>query len=161
MITAVLGAPGSGKSKVTPLLRALMPSHVVVDWDAFMVPAAALAGCDIRSHPETWPAYRQLVHTALDTMAGQRVVLLGVGAPDDLQGWPISSWLVLDCSDDERRRRLIQAGRVADAPEAVADAAEYRSLGLAVVDTTALTPGQVASELTRRLARREPLPGTD
>jgi chloramphenicol 3-O-phosphotransferase len=153
MITVVLGAPGSGKSTVTPLLRALMPGCIVMDWDVFMEPAALLAGRDIRSHPETWPGYRELVRTALETMAGQRVVLLGVAAPDDLEGWPISSWLVLDCTDQEQRRRLTQAGRAADASEAVADAADYRSLGLPAIDTTALTPGEVASELARHLTQ--------
>jgi chloramphenicol 3-O-phosphotransferase len=152
MITVVLGAPGSGKSTVTPLLRTLMPGCIVMDWDVFMEPAAQLAGRDIRSHPETWPGYRQLMRTTLETMAGQRVVILGVGAPDDLEGWPVSSWLVLDCTDQERRRRLTQACRAADASEAVADAAEYRSLGLPVIDTTALTPDEVASELARLLS---------
>jgi hypothetical protein len=113
MITVVLGAPGSGKSTVTPPLRTLLPGCMVMDWDVFMEPAAQLAGRDIRSHPETWPGYRQLVRTTLDTMAGQRVVMLGVTAPDDLEGWPVSSWLVLDCTDHERRRRLIEVGRAA------------------------------------------------
>ncbi len=153
MITAVLGAPGSGKSAVVPLLRALLPSFVIVDWDDFMTPAAALAGRDIPGHPETWPAYRQLVRSVLDIVADQPVILLGVAAPDDLHGWPIASWLVLDCADQERWHRLSQAGRAADAPDAVADAAEYRSLGLPVIDTTALAPGEVAAELARRLAQ--------
>jgi hypothetical protein len=153
MITVVLGAPGSGKSTVTPLLGTLLPGCIVMDWDVFMEPAAQLAGRDIRSHPETWPGYRQLMRTALETMSGQRVLMLGVGAPDDLEGWPVSSWLVLDCTDQERRRRLTQAGRAADAQEAVADAAEYRSLGLPVIDTTALTPEEVASEIARLLSQ--------
>ncbi len=152
MITAVVGAPGSGKSTVVPLLRELLPSHVIVDWDDFMAPAAALAGCDIPTHPETWPAYRQLVRSVLDSLAGQPVVLLGVGTPAELAGWPIGAWLVLDCCDQERRRRLSQAGRSADAPGAVADAAQYRSLGLPVVDTSVKAPPEVADELARHLA---------
>jgi broad-specificity NMP kinase len=77
VITAILGAPGSGKSTVARLLRVSLPSYVVVDWDDFMGPAAALAGRDIPTHPDTWPAYRQLVRSILDTVAGQQVVLLG------------------------------------------------------------------------------------
>jgi broad-specificity NMP kinase len=153
VITAVLGAPGSGKSTIAPLLRDLLPSYVIVDWDDFMTPAAALAGRDIRTHPETWPAYRQLVRSVLDSLPNQRVVLIGVGTPDELVGWPIGAWLVLDCSDRERCRRLTQAGRSADAPHAIADAAEYRSLGLPVLDTSAEAPLDVATEVARRLAQ--------
>jgi shikimate kinase len=61
VITGVLGAPGSGKSAVAPLLAELLPTHVVLDWDAFMMPATALAGRDIRQNPETWPSYRELM----------------------------------------------------------------------------------------------------
>jgi hypothetical protein len=153
VISVVLGAPGSGKSTVVPLLKDLLPSHVIVDWDDFMTPAAALAERDIRTHPETWPAYRQLVRSVVDCLAGWPVVLVGVGTPDELQGWPVSSWLVLDCSDRERSHRLKQAGRSADAPDAVADAAQYRSLGLPVVDTSGKAPLEVAHELARRLAQ--------
>ncbi len=41
----------------------------VSDWDAFMVPAAALAGWEITQHPDTWPAYQQRVGTVLDAAA--------------------------------------------------------------------------------------------
>ena len=53
MIIVVLGAPGSGKTTVIEPLAALLPRHVLLDWDAFMEPAAALAGRDIRANPET------------------------------------------------------------------------------------------------------------
>jgi ABC-type glutathione transport system ATPase component len=59
--TGILGAPGSGKSAVAGHLREALPHHVVVDWDAFMTPAGALAGRDIRESPDTWPAYRDLI----------------------------------------------------------------------------------------------------
>jgi hypothetical protein len=155
MITAVLGAPGSGKSTIAPLLRNRLPSYVVVDWDAFMAPAAALAGREIPAHPETWPAYRSLVRSVVDVLTGQLVVLLGVGSPGELAGWPISSWVVLDCADDERSHRLTQAGRPADAADAVADAAEYRSLGLPVVDTSGKAPEEVADELAGLIRRAQ------
>jgi hypothetical protein len=44
VITAVLGAPGSGKSEVARPPAVLLPSHVVLDWDFLMVPAGRLAG---------------------------------------------------------------------------------------------------------------------
>jgi adenylate kinase family enzyme len=38
-MTYVLGAPGSGKSTVAPLLRSVLATHIVVDWDAYMAAA--------------------------------------------------------------------------------------------------------------------------
>src|SRR5262249_11027021 len=51
MITAILGAPGSGKTTIATALARLLPGHVVLDWDAFMEPAAALAGREIPENP--------------------------------------------------------------------------------------------------------------
>ena len=149
MITSVLGAPGSGKSTITPLLAGLLPGHAVLDWDTFMGPAAALAGQEIRENPGTWPAYRELVHAVVSFIAHLPVVLLGVCTPDELKDWPIDAWVLLDCTDQERRRRL---GRHADPQhlaDAIADGREYRQLGLPVIDTTSHTPGAVAAELAR------------
>jgi len=147
VITSVLGAPGSGKSTVAQPLAALLPEHAVLDWDAFMVPAAALAGRQISHSPATWPAYRLLVRAVLDSVRHLPVVLLGVGTPAELTGWPIDAWAVLDCTDQERRRRLAHRGAAESIPGAIQDAREYRSLGLPVIDTTGLTPEQAAAEL--------------
>jgi hypothetical protein len=147
MIASVIGAPGSGKSAVRGPLAAALPGCVVLDWDALMGPAAALAGRGIRGHPETWPAYRQLVRAVLDALNGVPVVLLGVCTPDELPGWPIDAWILLDCADAERERRLIARGDGATLSDALADAREYRSLGLTVVDTTGRAPGEVAGDV--------------
>ena len=103
VIVAVLSAPGAGKTAVTGPLAGLLPGHAVLDWDAFMDPAGALAGRPIRTSPRTWPAYRDLVRGVL---APRLVVLLGVCTPGELSDWPISAWVLLDCADQERRRRL-------------------------------------------------------
>ena len=159
MITAVVGAPGSGKSTVALPLASILSTHAVLDWDALMVPASALAGREIRRHPETWPAYRQLVHAALDAMAALPVVLLSGCTPDELQGWPITFWALLDCADQELRRRLSRQGRPESVAEAVHDAQEYRALGLPAIDTTGHSSEEVAAELAqlvRRLERAQP-----
>ena len=44
MITYVLGAPGAGNTELVPLLKPLLPGHVVLDWDALMPAAGLLAG---------------------------------------------------------------------------------------------------------------------
>ena len=149
VITSVLGAPGSGKSSLVPALAELLPGHAVLDWDAFMVPATALAGREIWENPETWPAYRELVHAAIGSMAHLPVVLLGVCTPAELKDWPIDAWVLLDCTDQERRRRLCQhadSGRVEDA---IRDGREYRLLGLPIIDTTDRSPAAAAVELAR------------
>lgn len=147
VITAVLGAPGSGKSAAAEPLAELLPAYIVLDWDAFMAPAGALTGREIRQSPSTWPAYRQLVRAVLEPVRHLPVVLLGVCTPAELSGWPIDAWAVLDCTDQERQRRLAHHGRPESAADAVADAARYRSQGLPIIDTTGLTPARVANEL--------------
>jgi dephospho-CoA kinase len=154
VITAVLGAPGSGKSTVARPLAARLPGHVVLDWDAFMDAAAALAGREISQSPDTWPAYRQLVRAVLDTVKHVPVVLLGVCTPTELAGWPIDAWVVLDCTDQERRQRLGQRAEPDDV-QATRDASEYRALGLPVIDTTGQPPDKVAADLADLMQRLE------
>lgn len=147
MITAILGAPGSGKSTIAPALARLLPGHVVLDWDAFMEPAAALAGLEIPENPEIWPAYHDLVQAVISSVAHLPVVLLGVCTPDELKDWPIDEWALLDCTDQERQRRLGQNADPQRLAEGIRDGREYRQLGLPVLDTTGRAPATVASEL--------------
>lgn len=149
MITSVLGAPGSGKSSTVPALAELLPAHAVLDWDAFMDPAAALAGQEIRANPEAWPAYRELVHAVIGSIAHLPVVLLGVCTPAELKEWPIDAWVLLDCTDQERRRRLDQHADPGAVEDAIRDGREYRLLGLPVIDTTGRPPAAAAAELAR------------
>jgi len=149
MITSVLGAPGSGKTTIAPVLAGLLPGHAVLDWDAFMGPAAALAGRQIPDNPETWPAYRELVHAVIGSMAHLPVVLAGVCTPDELNDWPIDAWVLLDCTDQERQRRLGHHADPQRLADAISDGREYRQLGLPVIDTTGRTPAAVAAELAK------------
>jgi predicted nucleotidyltransferase len=155
VITAVLGAPGSGKSTIVEPLAACLPTHAVLDWDGLMAPAAALAGREIRPNPETWPAYRELVGAVLRAVAHLPVVLLGVCTPDELQGWPIGIWVLLDCADEERQRRLLAQGRQDDIDTAIADGRAYRLLGLPDIETTGRTPSQVAAALAQFVQHAE------
>jgi broad-specificity NMP kinase len=152
-VTAVLGAPGSGKTSVAATLRSRLPHHVVLDWDAFMEPAGALAGRDVRRLPELWPAYRQLLRSVLEAVSAAPVVMLGVSTPDEVAGWPIDAWLLLDCDDGERRRRLRGRSTPVEIEAAVADAAAYRSLGLRRIDTTDRAVEEVADEIAGAVAR--------
>jgi energy-coupling factor transporter ATP-binding protein EcfA2 len=155
VITSVLGAPGAGKSTIAPLLAGLLPRHVVLDWDAFMAPAAALAGEHIPDNPGTWPAYRALLRAVVGSIAHVPVVLLGVCTPLELAGWPIDAWILLDCADRERRRRLGRHARPHRVAGAIGDARNYRTLGLPVIDTTGRTPETAAAELARYIQTLE------
>jgi hypothetical protein len=154
VLTYVLGAPGSGKSTVAPVLRRLVRDFVVLDWDAYMRAASELAGRDVRRDPSTWPSYRQLLRSVIDSIHPSSLVVLGVCTPEELTGWPIDSWLLLDCSDDERRRRLVGYFDAAGIEDALADAARYRHLGLPVIETTHRTPQSVAEELARMVRKQ-------
>ena len=114
-----------------------------------MSPAAALAGRDIRQHPETWPAYRQLVHTIVGVVAHLPVVLFTVCTPGELRGWPIDAWFLLDCTDQERRWRLAQQAGPTLLEDAIHDAREYRALGLRTINTTGLAPERAARSIAR------------
>ena len=75
-MTYVIGAPGSGKSTIAPLLRSVLDTHIVVDWDVFMSAAGELAQRDVRRSPSTWPGYRRLVRAVVDTIHPVPLVLL-------------------------------------------------------------------------------------
>ena len=160
VITSVLGAPGSGKTSAAKPLASLLATHIVLDWDAFMVPAAALAGREIRPNPATWAAYRGLVNAVVNAMARLPVVMLGPCTPEELVNWPIDAWVLLDCTDQERLRRLSDRTEPGLAQDAIDDARKYRSLGLPIIDTTGRSAEEVAGALAdfvrhQEQARRE------
>jgi broad-specificity NMP kinase len=155
-MTSVLGAPGSGKSTVAPLLRSVLPSYVIVDWDAYMDAASELAERDVRRSPNRWAAYRRLVRAIVETIYPSSLVMLGVCTPDELEGWPIDAWILLDCSDEERQHRLSVILESAEVNEALADAARYRALDLPIIDTTHKTPQAVAAELADIIRKPRP-----
>lgn len=148
----VLGAPGSGKSSLAPLLRTLLPGRVVLDWDALMEPAGRLAGRPVHEHPDAWDPYTDLVRAVVGQLGSSPVVLLTVCTPDELRGWPPGRWLLLDCDDTTRRTRLGPRGDPAEATGAVADAASYRALGLPAVDTSGVPLPEAARLLAVALS---------
>ena len=115
--------------------------------------ASALAGRDVRSAPETWQNYRQLIRAVVEAVQPHPIVLLGVCTPAELDGWPIDAAFLLDCADDERRQRL--GDRSEDIADAVADARQYRGLDLPVIDGTARSPDEIADALADHILRAE------
>ena len=146
-LTYVLGAPGSGKTTVAPLLRHELPHHIVIDWDAFMDQASDLYGADVRRSPVAWRPYRDLVHRVVAEIAPRSVVVLGPCTPEELPQWSIGQWLLLDCDDHERARRLGADMPPAAIADALRDAATYRSLGMAQVNSTGVSAEETAKRL--------------
>lgn len=147
MISYLLGAPGSGKSSLVEPLRRLLPGHVVLDWDALMDPAGELAGAPIRRTPSTWPAYGRLVRTVTEIVGPRDVIMLGVCTPDELPDWPDGRWILLDCDDQERRRRLADRDDEGETQAALEDAAAYRDLGMERIDTGRQPLAEVAERI--------------
>jgi hypothetical protein len=113
-----------------------------------MEPAGQLIGKSIRADRSAWPFYDALVRAVLEHVDGVPLVLLGVRTPDELHGWPIGAWILLDCADDERVTRLGERLGGSDLAEAIKDGQSYRNLGLPVVDSTSRTIDEVAEVLT-------------
>jgi hypothetical protein len=112
-----------------------------------MEPAEQRAGRSIPADRSAWRPYDALVRAVLERLDYVPVVLLGVRTPDELQGWPIGAWILLDCADDVRVTRLSERLSPSDLAEAVEDGQSYRRLGLPVVDSTLGTIDEVVEEL--------------
>ncbi|MFB4268635.1 AAA family ATPase [Nonomuraea sp. GTA35] len=131
------GAPGAGKTTLLPHLLQAADGLVVMDMDE-LLEEGALIGVPI-AEPEAapiWPAYDRMWRRIVTMVrrAGHPVLLM-CPIPDAIEvpafvRWdgPVH-WALLDCPDDERKRRLQKRG----APQrwiddALADAAEGRDL---------------------------------
>ena len=148
MLTIVLGAPGSGKSTVARHLRSNLRHCAVLDWDDFMPAVSGLSGRDVRVTPDLWAPYAELLRSIVTALGNLPVLLFGVCTPDELADWPEARWVLLDCDDVERRRRL-SARAPHEVDQALADAEAYRRLGLDAVDTTHRSVEQVADAVAR------------
>ena len=127
----------------------------MLDWDVLMGPASDLAGRDVARSPSTWAVYRRLVRAVVDAVTPAPLVLLGVSTPDELDGWPVDEWILLDCSETERRRRLGPRLDPGEMEEALADARHYRALGLHTIDTIGRRPDDVARVLAELIHQLE------
>lgn len=148
MLVYLVGAPGAGKTTLVSHLRRRLVDWVVLDWDFLQQHSSALAGSDIRDTPSLSARYDDLVLAAVKEISnsGVNCAVVGVRTPSELPRWPIDVWILLDCSDSIRSDRLSVSGRASDIDMAVSDAANYRSLGLVTLDTSA-PPEDIARQL--------------
>jgi hypothetical protein len=104
-----------------------------------------------------WPAYNRLWARIVNMMTRAHVPVL-LSAPvtpsewnravDEVGARLSTTFLLLDCADDLRARRLSERGWSATKVDcAIADASDLRELGLQVLDTTKRSVGDVGAEL--------------
>jgi hypothetical protein len=105
---------------------------------------------------DRWPGYNRLwmVNIGLILRSGVPVVFSSPLTPHEVDTAVPSgfahprSWILLDCSDDERVRRLQQRGWHPDRIRyAVDDARDLRDMVPAVIDADGLSPDQVTELL--------------
>lgn len=147
----VTGASGAGKTTLLPLLlERLAGSVVVFDVDWLIDPlrrGSSDAQVDWESFRDTW------LHVAHGVaQSGLATVLLGPFFPEQLDSLPGREWvtdihyLVLDCPDDERRRRIEARPpwRARDVDEQITFGRWLRTNLPDVLDTSATTPADAA-----------------
>ena len=147
----VTGASGSGKTTILPLiLDRLGGECVVFDVDWLIDPMGRAA----RDGQVDWQAFRDAwLHVAHGVAQnGLATLLLGPFFPEQLDGLPGRAWvgdihyLVFDCHDDERRRRMEArpAWRNRDIGAQIDFARWLRTNLSPVIDTGALSPAETA-----------------
>ncbi|WP_234493918.1 AAA family ATPase [Vibrio maritimus] len=157
----VTGAPGSGKSTVIEhLLEYSSSSNLVfLDIDLIADSASALAKSSIYTDPDTWKPYGKIWFDLLKALAqnGKVPVWFCPNTPQDFQSQDISffseiDWLLLDCDDPTRLKRLsVRNWNESKIKESLEDAQELRELNLFTIDTSHLKPELVANEIIKWL----------
>lgn len=158
----VTGAPGAGKSTTIDAFVRLRTDFIAFDIDWLAALVSRLVGEDIRFAPSLWEPYNELWFAVLASVDrnGKTPVLFAPIDARDLQrsGLPEwcsrVEWILLDCDDATRGKRLKQRPGWSDAMivEAMADAKFLRQTVPEQIDTGALSPDAVASQLLNRIS---------
>lgn len=113
MLLCASGGFGSGKTALLPHLVDALPGVVVAETDE-LLEDGHLIGVLIAddSAAAIWPAYRRMWMRVLDLplRAGVPVLFLTSALPDEVGAPRPDRWLLLDCADEERVRRLRRRG---------------------------------------------------
>lgn len=155
----VTGAPGAGKSTTVQALLALKSKVIVFDIDWLADSASDLAQRSIYTDSTTWKPYRKVWLDILQSISFNHhpSVLFAPISKSDLEGiidTATLSWLLLDCSDQERIKRLEQRRWSQDKiQEALNDANELRQEFSQVLDTARFTPEETARQVLEWLTR--------
>lgn len=162
-LLCVTGAFGTGKSTLHPELITRLPGVVIYDMDELLEDGRLLRMLIAdESARADWPAYNRLWSRliAIPRRSDVPVVFLTPCFPDEFEPPEPARWLLLDCSDDERRRRL--CGRGWD-PDRIADALDDARRAREVINEVVSTDGEPVAVADRVADRIRQLlgPGAD
>ena len=160
----VTGAPGAGKSTSLAAFLHIESDFIAFDIDWLIQSASDLAGQDIHVARSKWQAYNALwLDFLLAVLRNRRSpVLFAPFTPADLRNLvpPWASevrWLLLDCPDAIRRKRLEERGRwwtESRIQGALADALYLRSeITEDVIDTNSISPAGTAMGISKWLSK--------
>lgn len=157
----VTGAPGSGKTATVEAFLRLRTPYLTFDIDWLGVAASNLAGRDIFLDRSAWAPYAALWFEVLHTahLNGRVPVFFTPNDPNDFESHGLPEWcrgvewLLLDCADEVRTRRLRARREWTDTmiEEAVEDSRALRAAIGTRIDTARQSPAQVADAILRWL----------
>ncbi|MBO6564390.1 MAG: hypothetical protein JJ956_06585 [Pseudomonadales bacterium] len=155
----VTGAPGSGKSTTLAAMLKLNSEYLVLDIDWLIDSSSELSEKNLYTDSSAWPAYGRMWFDVLRSICRNSIqpLFFCPNSPSDIEefGKPTwcteIHWLLLDCSDAVRSKRLSerQDWGAERRREALADAAELRQSVSRIVDTSDITSSEVASKVLR------------
>jgi len=161
----VTGAPGSGKSTALEAFLRLKSDFIAFDIDWLTETASDLAGKDVIFDQSTWKPYNGVWFEVLYAthLNSKTAVFFAPTSTSDIvkHGKPAwcsdIEWLLLDCDDGIRYRRLKQRPEWTDAmiEEAVNDAIFLRQTVRLRIDTGTTPPDQVAHLIRDWLQRTD------
>lgn len=134
-LLVVTGAPGAGKSTLAQSMLLLDHEFMVFDIDWLIDEGSDLIRRNLQVAPEAWPAWGRLWFGILNSVVKnrQKPIFFCPNTPLDFENFGVPDWidsihwLHLDCTNDERRSRLVQRGWSAtDIEAALADAEALR-----------------------------------
>lgn len=152
----VTGAPGLGKSTALQALLDLKADVIAFDIDWLVSSVGKLTGKSVPFDSSIWEPYNQLWFDVLDSIVRnhQTPILFAPLDRSDVESLKTVAqtsvvWLLLDCDDGERERRLRRRpdwteARIRGACE---DAEVLRDQIARRIDTAARTPVEVAQEI--------------
>lgn len=153
-ICLVTGAPGSGKTATVEALLKQRNGFLVFDMDWLLGAASQLAEKSVQFDPSTWQPYGELWFEFLLMICknAQTPILFG---PIDEKGIPQFvaegvklEWLLLDCADEVRIKRLKRRNwSEKKIEEALLDAAELRREIVLSSDTGLKSLDDVVNEI--------------
>lgn len=158
-LSIVTGAPGSGKTTALAALLRRPNPYLAFDIDWLTLTASDLAQSDIIFDRTTWPAYNALWLEVLEAVHrnGKVVIFFSpfditdVAQAGQAPWYQRIEWLLLDCDDATRQRRLSARSEWSDEmiTEALSDAQSLREHFPERIDTTTHTPDEVAETVLR------------